>query len=102
VGSHDPRLRPVAATGQRPREGFARRPEEQLAGVADATADHDHARVQGRRQSGDADAEPVTHLGQPGDGFLVAALGGRGDLPSADRVGVAADRVEQPATELGA
>ena len=36
---HDPRLRPVAATGQGPAEGLAGRPEQQLAGVGDAAAD---------------------------------------------------------------
>ena len=67
-GGHDARLRPVPASGQGPPEGLPGRPQQQLAGLADAAADDEGAGVEGRREVRQADAQPAADLVEQVDG----------------------------------
>ena len=73
-GRADLEHRAVAAAGELGGEGRADRVEQQVAGLADAAADHDDRRVEHGGQGGDALAEPAAQLGELLDGERVAVL----------------------------
>src|SRR5450759_3557268 len=62
--SHDAGLGPVSTTGQLPLERVSRGGQQQVTCSAHATADHERDGVEGRRQVGDTDAQPVDDLGE--------------------------------------
>src|SRR5581483_2386832 len=78
-GGDDPGLGAEAAAGERAFEGLPGRADEQIARRGDAAADDEAAGVQGRREVGDPDAQPVADLLEQLDRDRVALLGGQGD-----------------------
>src|SRR6478736_5943915 len=94
-GAHDPRLRSVAAARELTAEGLAGRPDELLVGRTDAAPDDEEARVEGRGEVGQPDAQPLADVGEQLARGRVTLAGGLGDEGAGQRAGVATETGEQ-------
>ena len=91
--------RAVAAAGQLRGERRAHRVEQDVAGLADAAADHHDRGVEDRRQRGDALSEPATEHLELLDGERVPGVRGLGDQRARDLLRVPTGHLEHAGRE---
>src|SRR5690606_10050707 len=94
-GANNPSLRTETPAGERAPERFSGRPQEQVTGIGDPTADHERAGIERRGDVRQPYPEPASDLLEQLLRDRVAVLGRGGDDRSGNAARVAVDAVEQ-------